>query len=155
MTRRLDSEQWSIAECLAHLNLSSEAFLLVMRDATEEAHRNGIVGNGPFKMDLRGRAVRWLLKPPPRIKFRTTNKLEPVIIGPPENILPRFLGFQRDLRNLIERVDGLDLNRTMLVSPFSKHIRYNLFSGFEIILTHQLRHLWQAEHVKRAILRDR
>lgn len=103
-------------------------------------------------MDLRGRVVRWMLKPPPRIKFRTISALEPSITGPLEHIVPRFLASQRELKKSIERVDELDLNKIMVSSPFSRHVRYNLYSCFEVILTHQLRHLWQAEHAKRAIL---
>ena len=155
MALRLDSQQWSIAECLVHLNLSSEAFLSVIRDASDDAQRNGIAGDGPYKMDFRGRALRWILKPPSRIKFRTNRAAEPSIIGTIENILPRFLMLQKELQNSVERADGLDLNKIVVRSPFSKHVRYNLYSCFEVILTHQLRHLWQAEHVKRGILGNR
>lgn len=155
MTLRLEPEQWSVAETLIHLNLSSEGFLVVIRDASEKARREGVVGHGPFKMDFRGRVVRWVLKPPPWIKFLTKSRFEPSIIGRPEDILPRFLALQRELQNLIKEADTLNLNRISVVSPFSGRVRYNLYSCFEVILTHQLRHLWQAEHVKRALLRDR
>ena len=155
MTLRLDSQQWSLAECLIHLNLSSEGFLVVIREASQKARQEGVVGPGPFKLDFRGRVIRWMLKPPPRIKLRTTSRFEPTIIGPPEGILPRFLALQRELQNSIEQSDSLDLNKIVVISPFSKNVRYNLYSCFEVILTHQLRHLWQAEHVKRGLLRDR
>jgi hypothetical protein len=155
MTLRSDTKQWSIAECLVHLNLSSEMFVSVIKQASDDAHRNGIVGDGPYKMDYRGRAMRSILKPPSRIKFRTSSALEPSIIGPIEKILPRFLTLQGELRNSIERVDGLDLHKVMVTSPFSKHVRYNLYSCFEVILAHQLRHVWQAEHVRRGISGNR
>ncbi|MDX6404793.1 MAG: hypothetical protein QOH70_2248 [Blastocatellia bacterium] len=155
LTLQLDPRQWCIAACLVHLNLSSETFLTVIAHASDDAHRNGVVGGGPYKMDLRGRAVRWILRPPAQVKFSTNSALEPSIIGPIENILPRFLTLQRELQNSIEQVDGLDLNRIVVLSPFSKHVRYNLYSCFEVIQAHQLRHVWQAEHVKREILGNR
>lgn len=105
-------------------------------------------------MDFRGRAVRWILKPPAQVKFSTNSALEPSIIGPLENIVPRFLILQTELQHSIMQVDGLDLNRIGVTAPFSKHICYNLYSCFEVILAHQLRHVWQAEQVKRSVARN-
>jgi hypothetical protein len=59
---------------------------------------------GPYKMDFRGRTVRWILRPPAQVKFSTNSALEPSIIGPIENILPRFLTLQRELQNSIEQL---------------------------------------------------
>ena len=155
MSLRAESDRWSVAECLVHLNLSSEAFLPIISNVSAEAQRSGLTGQGPFKMDLEGRALRWMLKPPPRVKFRAASKCEPLDLGPLDCILPRFLALQKELQDLIREADGLDLNKIVVISPFSKHISYNLFSCFEIILMHQLRHLWQAEHVKLEIKRER
>jgi hypothetical protein len=148
LTLRADSAQWSIAECLVHLNLSSETFLSEINKACIEARQRQLHGDGPFRKDLRGSVLRWFMMPPVRIKVRTSSILEPSMIWPVEKALPRFLELQAGLQKLIEEADGLDLNRIMIASSISRLVRYNLFACFEIVIAHQLRHLWQIEHIK-------
>jgi hypothetical protein len=143
--------RWSIAECLVHLNLTSEAFVSLITTACEEARQKQILGDGPFKMDRTGRFLNWTLKPPPRIRVRTIERFQPAMIGPVEALLPKFLSLQERLKATVAEADGLDLNEVIVTSPFSKRMKYNLFSCFALIVTHQLRHLWQAEQVKRSI----
>jgi hypothetical protein len=151
---RPEPERWSVAECFTHLSLSSEVFVVLINSACKEAREKQMLGDGPFKMDKIGRFLNWTLKPPARIKVRTTAKFEPVTISIPEDALPRFLALQTELKDAIEKSEGLDLNRVIVTSPFSKRVKYNLFSCFVLIVTHELRHLWQAEQVRRQLLRE-
>lgn len=154
MRLRPDLDRWSVAECLVHLNLCSKAFLGLIAGACEDAREKQIFGADVFKLDKMGRLLKWTLQPPARLKVRTTEKFEPAMIGLPEEILPRFLILQDQLKESAAKADGLDLNSVIVISPFSKRVKYNLFSCFVLLVTHQLRHLWQAEKVKRAILRE-
>ena len=154
MRLRPDLDRWSVAECLAHLNLCSEVFVHLITSACQEARKKQIVSDDVLKMDKMGQLLKWMLQPPARIKVRTTGNFEPAIIGLPEEILPHFLKLQEQLKESIGNADGLNLNKVIVVSPFSKRVKYNLFSCFVLIITHQLRHLWQAENVKRAMLRE-
>jgi hypothetical protein len=140
---------------LVHLNLSAATFMPLISAACQEAQEKGIFGRGAYKMDWMGRLLRWTLQPPPRIRTRTSEQFEPAMIGLPDDVLPRFLSAQEQLRTMIVSAEGLDLNKLIVTSPFSKRIRYNLFSCFTLIITHEVRHLWQAEHVKRFLLRER
>jgi hypothetical protein len=152
MRLRPDLDRWSVADCLVHLNLCSEASVPLIATACQEAREKQVLGAGPFKIDRFGRLLKWTLQPPARIKVRTSQRFEPDMIGLPEEILPRFLILQKELQVAIARAEGLDLNKVIVISPFSKRLKYNLFSCFVLIVTHQLRHLWQAENVKRALL---
>jgi len=151
---RPETDRWSIAECFIHLNLCSEAFIDLIRNGCQDAREKQIFGAGLFKMDKIARFLNWTLKPPARIKVATTKQFEPVEISIPENVLPRFLVLQGELRKGIENANGLDLNKVIVNSPFSKRMKYNLYSCFVLIVTHELRHLWQAEEVKRDLLRE-
>lgn len=142
---RPEPERWSIAECLVHLILFSEAFLPVIEAACERARGNSLLGQGPFKVDLIGRVLKLTLEPPARIRLETTDPFKPIVVEPLDDILPRFLARQANLCFAIEQADGLDLNRIKVTSPVSSRIRYNLFSCFVLIAAHQRRHLWQAE----------
>lgn len=96
-----------------------------------------------------------MLKPSAWVKFQTPSSFGPLNLGSHDAILPRFLALQKELQDLLKEVDGVDLNKVVIVSPFSRHVRYNLFSAFEIIRTHQLRHLRQAELVKSELFMER
>jgi DinB superfamily len=147
--------KWSIAECLVHLSLTAAAFVPIVNKACEDARQQQILGNGPYKMDAAGRLLKWTMKPPPRLRVRTVDGFLPTIIEPIDQVLPQFLSSQSAIEQTVVSAAGIDLNRVKVASPFSKRVRYNLYSCFELIVTHQLRHLWQAEQVKREILRER
>ena len=154
MRLRPEPDCWSVAECFEHLSLSSESFVPLITAACLQARENQLLEAGPYKMDGMGRLLKWTLQPPARIKVRTAPRFEPAAIAAVEDVLPRFLALQRQMKTLIENADGLNLNKVIVQSPFSKRVKYNLFSCFVVIVTHQLRHLWQAENAKRAILRE-
>ena len=67
-TVRPDPHSWSAAECLAHLSISTEMFLPVVKEAIEHGREKGLVTARAPKMDVLGRALRWFLEPPIRRK---------------------------------------------------------------------------------------
>jgi hypothetical protein len=137
---------WSIAECLAHLALTSGEYIKLADPVLAEAPR----GHGRFKRDLVGRILAWSLEPPYRMKTRTL----PAYIPASEhldNALPMFLQSQHDLIATLERANGVALDKVMVQSSFNPRIHYNLLSFFSILTAHQRRHLWQAEQVRKQI----
>ena len=66
---------WSAAECLAHLSISTELFLPVLREALERARGRG--KPSPPKMDVLGRVLAWFLEPPIRKKVKTSAPFVP------------------------------------------------------------------------------
>ncbi len=155
MRLRPDLDCWSVAECLEHLSLTSEAMIKVIADASTQAWASNTTASGPFQMDFVGRLLNWRMRPPARIKTRTSERFQPDIIEPLEDLLPRFLLLQEQLKTEIVKADGLDLNAVRVQSPLSSRVNYNLLSCFQLIVTHQHRHLWQAENTRKAIVRDR
>lgn len=150
---RPQPDEWSIAECLVHLNLSSEAEINVLNDAYEQTPAKRIYVERHFKMDLLGRFLKWTLEPPPMSlsKIKTTEIFQPVNIEPLGEVLPTFLALQEQLKACADAANGLPLDRIKVVSPFNTKVKYNLLSCFHILLAHERRHLWQAEKVKETI----
>jgi hypothetical protein len=151
---RPQPDQWSIAECLAHLNLSSEAEINVLDDAYEQNQTKRMYAEKQFKMDLLGRFLKWTLEPPPMSlsRLKTTEMFQPVNIEPLGEVLPTFLALQEQLKACADAANGLPLDRIKVVSPFNTRVKYNLLSCFHILLAHERRHLWQAERVKETIV---
>lgn len=140
-TVRPQPGRWSAAECLAHLSLSTELFLPVLRKAIDRAK------GGPARkpaMDLIGRVQRWFLEPPIRQRVTTSAPFVPRSVRAKAEAFGEFASLQEKLIELLRESRESDLGQK-IVSPFDKRIRYNLYSAFRIVAAHERRHLWQAE----------
>ena len=143
-TVRPKALSWSAAECLAHLSISTEMFLPVMRKAVEEGRKKKSSKNGPPKMDVLGRVLAWFLEPPIRTRVKTAAPFVPKSTRAKAEAFGEFASLQEKLIDLLREAREADF-RTKVVSPFDKRVRYNLFSAFRIVAAHERRHLWQAE----------
>lgn len=153
VARRVDPRRWSIAEQLEHLSLTTEAYLPVLEAAVDELRARGERSEGPFRTDLMGRFLIWMVEPPVRKRVKTTAKFVPRAIERPADCLPRFLAFQERLLERMRGFDGLALDRARVRSPFDPRIRYSAWSCVRIVPAHQRRHLWLAEETRRALER--
>ena len=142
--QRPDPNNWSAAECIAHLNLTSEAYLPVLEQALDEA---------PALPKSQGRYqygfIGWLLwrssGPPARIKTKTAPAFVPGADLPRDTLLARFDELQTVQREVVQKCNGLAIDKVLLTSAFNAKLRYNLFACLAILARHQHRHLWQAE----------
>ncbi|HUP45571.1 MAG TPA: DinB family protein [Thermoanaerobaculia bacterium] len=150
-TVRPQLSAWSAAECLAHLSISSEMFIPVLRDAIETARNHGLTSQKEPSMDLLGRILRWFMEPPVRSRVRTPARFVPRSVRAKSEALNEFLSLQRQLIDLLHSSESVAVSRVKIVSPFDKRVRYNIYSAFRIVAAHQRRHLWQAEQAVAAL----
>jgi hypothetical protein len=146
-SRRPGEGQWSAGECVAHLNLTSAAFVPLLRTAIDEARRSGRPAPARYRRDLLG----WLLwkgaGPPARLKVKTTAPFVPRADRPLAELIEQFESLQADQIALAREGDGLPIDRVTIASPFNTRLRYSVYSALTILPRHQHRHLWQAERV--------
>jgi hypothetical protein len=142
-TVRPRAMSWSAAECLAHLTLSTELFLPVLRKAIEASRAKANRKSTP-RMDVLGSVLRWFMEPPIRMRSKTTAPFVPKSVRAKADAFGEFASMQEKLIDLLRDARNADLRRK-LVSPFDKRVRYNIYSAFRIVAAHQRRHLWQAE----------
>jgi hypothetical protein len=136
---------WSAAECLAHLNLTSEAMLPLLQAAIAQARALG--GHAPrrYRRDLLGWIVWRSLAPGGGMRTRTKAAFVPGGSHPAGEVLATFEGYQAQLVSLVASADGLPLQAVKVASPFDARARYNAFAALTIVARHQHRHLLQAE----------
>lgn len=153
LKKRPQPDKWSIAECVVHLNLSSEAEIEEIDRVLAQTPPQKFNAEKPFKLDLLGRILKWTLEPPPMFfsKMKTTKPFQPIAVNSVGEVLPRFLALQEELKKRADAASALPLDQIKIASPFDRRFRYNLFSFFHILLAHERRHLWQAERVKETI----
>jgi hypothetical protein len=144
-TVRPTPRDWSAAECLAHLSLSTEQFLPVIENAIDAARKEGWTSTRKPKMDVLGRTLRWFLEPPIRKRVKTAARFVPRSARAKAEAFGEFATLQSKLVDMVHAAEGLDLRKIKVVSPFDTRVKYNLYSAFRIVVAHQRRHLWQAE----------
>lgn len=144
-TVRPHPNSWSAAECLAHLSLTTESFIPILRKAIDDGKQRKLTTTKPPKMDLIGRLMRWFLEPPMRSRVKTTAPFVPRSIRAKSEAFSEFASLQQKLLETVREADGLDLSKLKIVSPFDKRVKYNLYSAVRIVTAHERRHIWQAE----------
>jgi len=142
---------WSIAECLMHLNTTSERYIPIIDEATRALRSRGLNPSGALRRDLVGWLLCTMVEPPVRVRVKTPAAFVPPRVDPMPEVLERFDYLQGELLQRLDRGNGLALDRQKVTSPFNARVRYNLYSNFRIITAHQRRHLWQAERVRAAL----
>lgn len=148
------AESWSISECIEHLNMTSRAFIPLIRSALEE-NLTATWESTPrrFKRDLAGFLLSVMVGPLRKFgrarlgRVKTTEEFVPKDLVPKNESLAEFHRLQSELVHLIRGTERRSLSEIRIVSPFGGKLRYNLFSAFTILPRHQHRHLQQAEAV--------
>jgi hypothetical protein len=149
--RRPEPARWSVAECVAHLNLTAAACVPRLLDAFERGRRTGEPAPRRYRRDPIGWLLWRLSGPPVKQRVRTAAPFEPGPDLPREAIMAEFARRQREQVAMVAEADGLPLGRLWIISPFDPRIRYNAYACLTILPSHQHRHLWQAEQVRAAL----
>ena len=144
-----DAKQWSIAQCLEHLAVTSKQFNGYFKQLIESARlkwpTNGAI---PYRPSLVG---GWLIK---QVVPETTRKVPaPKVFKPSDSssiqdALGLFLKQQEEFVSFVRESEGVDYNRARLRSPVTPLMRYSLADAFVVTIVHGYRHLAQANRVK-------
>ncbi len=146
--------QWSIIECLQHLNLAEQFYI---RQIQHHVERIGLVQTEPtdqvLESDRAGRAFRWIVDPQTTMKFPA-----PGIIRPRQatdldvaSVLTQFETLQTLLLELLDKAVYLDWNRQKIPSLFGAWLKLRLGDAVLMLVAHTERHLNQAGRVKEAL----
>jgi hypothetical protein len=149
--RRPDSNRWSMAECVAHLNLTGTSYLPILDKALGEARLQQAPAPRRFRRDPIGWMLWRSMGPPVRHRVKTAAAFIPEADAPLQELLDEFERLQTMQVRFVEEADGLALHKVWVRSPFNRKVKYNLFSCLTMLPPHQHRHLWQAEQVREAL----
>jgi hypothetical protein len=151
---RPGNKRWSVAECIEHLNITSRAYLLLLKNALRDGRARGLTNpSSSNRLDVFGWLLVKSLKPPvkERRRLKTPEAFVPPSIEPKAKVVGEYEEMQRGLVALLVDSEGLAISKIKVSSAFNTNIRYSVYSAFRIITTHQRRHLWQAEKARDAL----
>lgn len=140
------ADSWSVGQCLDHLIKSNEAF-----DGQFQALAKGEKKPSFWEKysPLTGFFGNFLLKSLKNDakKFKAPSKA----IVPPSDISPdiveQFVKHQAEIVEKLKTLKNVDLQKTVVTSPFLKLMTYRLDRALEIGVEHEKRHFRQAERV--------
>ena len=137
---------WSVGQCLEHLCVANEVYLQAMPQSFADRAPSVVQDITP------GWFGRWFIRAYIEPSAKVTRRRAPRKIKPGKtvepSILDRFLRSNRDIRDLVHRASGHDVNRIRFRNPFVPLIHFTVGTGLEILAKHERRHLQQAERVK-------
>ena len=150
-SKRPGPDRWSAAGCVEHLNLTSRAYLPLLRDATAAARERGGDPRTRYRRDSLGWLMSMMIGPLhhvgkfPVMRVKTTPPFVPKGGQSRSQLLSDFVRLQADLITLIRSADGLPLDAVKIVSPFGGRTKYDAYSALVIVARHEQRHIEQAE----------
>jgi hypothetical protein len=142
-----ESGAWSVGQCLEHLCLMNEVYSQAISSALD-----GKPASVAQEITL-GWFSRWFInnysEPGSNKHARAPKKIVPSErVEPP--VLDRFLRSNQVARELVRRAGDYDANRIRFRNPFIPLLRFTVGAGLEIISKHELRHILQAQRVKKS-----
>jgi hypothetical protein len=140
--------QWSISECLAHLNVADGLDVPAIRDAIQGGRAAGLTGKEPFHYGFLSRNFVRFSEPPVKLKFRAPKVYRPLADQPKNKVVPAFIAIHDQLLELILKSNELDLARIKVGTLFPR-VKFSLGQRFALLAAHDRRHLRQGWNVRR------
>ena len=142
-----NSNTWSIAQNLDHLIVVNETYYPVLASLKTGTYKTPFVAKIGFMVSFLGKTVLKAVQPVRKKKMKTFPIWEPTTSNVNGDILKRFQNHQNELIQIIEGARELVEKGVVISSPANKNIVYKLETAFDIIVSHEQRHLEQAKEI--------
>ncbi|MFD1139736.1 DinB family protein [Larkinella insperata] len=144
-----DTRQWSITQCLQHLNLAERFYI---RNLQKKVDDLGLIQTNPtdqaLQAGLAGRLLRYAVDPNTTMKLPTVSFMKPRHDLNARDVMQQFIELQQLLHDLLDKATYLDWNRERLMTLFGNWLKINLGDAFLMLVAHSERHINQALRVK-------
>jgi hypothetical protein len=144
---------WSIAQNLEHLMLINSSYFPIIDQLQQKVYKRPFHGRFRFIVQFLGGFVKQSVEPSRQKKMKTFPVWEPKETIQINAIIEQFKVHHEDLKRYVELATPFIQNKTVIHSPASKVIVYELDTVFEIIMQHELRHIEQSKEQLQRILK--
>ncbi len=142
-----NEQTWSIAQNMDHLIVINETYYPVIKSVRQGTYKLPFMGKIGFMVNFFGKFILNSVEPTRKKKIKTFPIWEPIKSNIAPDILNRFEKHQEELKQLISGSKDLVEKEVIISSPANKNIVYKLGTAFDIIVTHEQRHLEQAKEI--------
>lgn len=142
-----NEETWSIAQNIDHLIVINSTYFPIFEALKNDTYTVPFTGKINFLVNLFGKKVLDAVQPTEKKKIKTFKIWQPSESKIGGNIFERFINHQAELGQHYNDCRAFIENGVIISSPANKYIVYKLETAFEIIVTHEERHLAQAQQI--------
>lgn len=142
-----NSNTWSIAQNLDHLIVVNETYYPVLAALKAGTYKTPFMAKMAFMVSFLGKTVLAAVQADRKKKMKTFPIWEPTTSHVVGDILNRFQIHQNELIQKIEEAKGLIEKGVVISSPANRNIVYKLETAFDIIVSHEQRHIEQAKEL--------
>ncbi len=144
---KADANQWSILECIEHLNRYGRFYLPEVRQRLENAR--SVAADHPFASGWLGDYFAKLMLPREQLnKMKTLPSMNPLGSNLDQSVLTIFQRQQKEWLDLLLEARTADLTRTKTAISISRFIKLRLGDTLRVVIYHNQRHLQQAQGVQ-------
>lgn len=148
LNKRIDENSWSILECLEHLNLYGDFYLL---EIYNKMNQSKIPQQKYFKSGILGNYFAKSMIPKENLnKMKTLKMMNPIFTNRNKNVIDIFINQQNEILNLLEIAKSKNLEKIKTNISISKLIKIRLGDTFRFIINHNLRHIQQIRNIQNA-----
>ncbi len=145
------SDSWSIAQNIDHLITINRSYYPIFGALRKETFRPPFAARFRFLANLFGNMLLKSVQPTTKKKTRTFPRWQPQESPATESIFADFAAHQDELKQQIQSCQRPLQEGKIIHSPVNKNIVYALETAFDILVTHEKRHLEQARKVLEAL----
>lgn len=138
---------WSIAQNIDHIINVNKSYFPVLDGLKSGKTKLPFLARFRFLATFFGNAIKKVAQPERKKRTKTFKIWEPAQSEYPKAILRDFELHQAELIKYIEGSKEFLNGETIITSPASNAIFYHLETAFDIIVSHEERHLNQAKEV--------
>ncbi len=147
LNKKPSPEEWSIAQNIDHLIVINETYYPIFKQLHEGTFQLPFIGKLGFYVKWMGNFILKAVEPTRVKKMKTQSIWEPSTSEIDASIIQKFEAHQEQLKKHIQSCSRFIEEGVVIYSPASKAIVYTLEQAFNIIVTHEKRHLNQAREV--------
>lgn len=141
-------DKWSAIQCLEHLNTYSRFYLPQIASAIEHGYARQQPVTTSFKSGWLGNWFTKTMQPKPDgslpMKMQSPRNARPATDLDAAKVIAEFLASQQQLLLLLQRAEGVNLQRLRVPTTLGKWLKLSLGDTFRFFIAHEERHVLQA-----------
>ena len=142
LNHKPNAESWSVLECIEHLNRYGDFYIPEIKKQIAASKH---LRTGKFQSSLIGNYFAKSMLPKDKLnKMKTFKSMNPVGSSLNAGVLERFLDQQKQILELLEAAEEVNLNKTKTAISISEWIKLRLGDTFRVLIYHNQRHIEQA-----------
>ena len=150
LNKKSNAKSWSISQNLQHLIVINSSYFPEIQSIRSGNQKLGFLSKFAFVRKFFGKMIIAGVQPDRKKKMKTFPIWEPAQFNGRNNLIEAFVEHQEILKKLITDSEDLLLKNAVIASPANKNIVYSIVDAFEIIVTHEERHVNQAVELLKA-----